>query len=131
VREDEKGRRSAEVGDLLDTVKAYATQETVGPLQAGAKAMALGVAGVFFVGFGIIILQVALLRLLQTETSAFDGDLMSVVPYLIVFVVDLICIAVTLWFMRKGETKPGDQQSSALSPTSMPSASPNGTRASG
>jgi hypothetical protein len=52
VSEDEKARRSA-------------TQETIGPLKGGAKAAGLGLAGVFLLGFGIIILEVALLRVLQ------------------------------------------------------------------
>jgi hypothetical protein len=128
VREDEKSRRSGEVGDLLDTVKAYATQETVGPIKGGAKATVLGLAGVFFLGFGIIILQVALLRLLQTETTAFHGDLMSVVPYVIVFVVDLVGIAIALWLIKRGGTNRNEQQSSALSPAPGSAASPNGTR---
>jgi hypothetical protein len=132
VSEDEKARRSAEVSDLLDTVKAYATQETIGPLKVGAKAAGLGLAGVFLLGFGIIILEVALLRVLQTETTAFEGDLMSAVPYVIVLVVTLVCIAIAVWLIKTGATKPVQPTPTALPATAAGRvAARNGTRPSG
>jgi predicted cobalt transporter CbtA len=84
---DERTRRADEVGELLDTVKAYARQETVGPLEGAGRAVAFGVAGVVCLGIGVIIMLVGVLRLLQTESSAFDGQLMSALPYLIVLAV--------------------------------------------
>ena len=107
---DEKTRRSDEVGDLLDTVKTYAVQETVGPLKGGFKAMALGLAGVFCLGLGIIIMLVGILRVLQTETDAFHGDLMSVLPYLIVFVVALATIAIALALIKRIDFKVPENQ---------------------
>jgi len=98
---DEKARRSDEVSDLLDTVKTYAVQETVGPLKGGFKAMVLGLAGVFCLGLGIIFILIAILRVLQTETDAFRGDLMSVLPYLIVLTVALAAIALAVLLIRR------------------------------
>ncbi|HEY1278636.1 MAG TPA: hypothetical protein VGF22_03110 [Acidimicrobiales bacterium] len=98
---DEKARRSDEVSDLLDTVKTYALQETVGPLKGGFKAMALGLAGVFCLGLGIIFILIGILRVLQTETEAFHGDLMSVLPYLIVLTVALAAIALAVVLIKR------------------------------
>jgi len=98
---DEKARRSDEVSDLFDTVKTYAVQETVGPLKGGFKAMVLGLAGVFCLGLGIIFILIAILRVLQTETDAFRGDLMSVLPYLIVLTVALAAIALAVLLIRR------------------------------
>jgi hypothetical protein len=110
---DEKGRRREETADLLDTVKAYAVQETVGPIKGGFKAMVLGLAGVFCLGLGIIFLLVSILRVLQTETDAFHGDLMSVVPYLIVLALAIAVIVVTVALLKRGMTPDDAPMSSA------------------
>jgi hypothetical protein len=104
---DERARRGDEVNDLLETVKAYARQETIEPIRGGAKAAALGVAGVLFLGIGIIIILVATLRLLQTETTAFRGEWMALLPYLITFLAALACISVSLVFIRRSELDRG------------------------
>jgi uncharacterized membrane protein len=98
---DERTRRADEVSDLLDTVKTYARQETVGPLKGVGRSVGFGVAGALSLGVGIIIVIVAVLRLLQTETSAFHGDLMSVLPYLIVFVVAVALIVASLALIKR------------------------------
>ena len=69
---------------MVDLVKRYALQETVGPLKNIGRWLGFGVAGAFCLGFGTLVLLMALLRILQTETSdVFDGDL-AFIPYLIV-----------------------------------------------
>jgi hypothetical protein len=107
---DEKARRSDEVSDLLDTVKTYAVQETVGPLKGGFKAMALGLAGVFCLGLGSIIMLVGILRLLQTETDAFHGDLMSVLPYLIVLAAALVAVVLALALIKRIDFRPPEER---------------------
>jgi hypothetical protein len=107
---DERTRRSDEVSDLLDTVKTYAVQETVGPLKGGFKATVLGLAGVFCLGLGIIIMLVGILRLLQTETDAFHGDLMSVLPYLIVLAVAVAAILLAIALIRRIDFRPPEAQ---------------------
>jgi uncharacterized membrane protein YidH (DUF202 family) len=100
---DERTRRTDEVSDLLDTVKAYAKQETVEPLKGGLKAVALGLAGVLCLGVGIVVILVGVLRLLQTETTAFRGDFMSVLPYLIVFAIAVVAIGIALALINRVE----------------------------
>jgi hypothetical protein len=102
--------KDGQVSELLDLVKVYATQETVGPLRGAGRSIALGVVGVSLLGLGIILLLVAVLRVLQTETSAFDGN-WSFVPYVIDLVLASAIIAISLTRIRRigferGEPRP-------------------------
>ena len=92
--------RGDDVSQLLDTVKAYAKQETLGPLKGVGRIIGLGLAGVICLGVGTVILLVALLRVLQTETSAFEGN-WSFVPYLIALVIAALVIALALSRIKK------------------------------
>lgn len=92
----ERARRDrAGVGDVIDVVKDYARQETLGPLKGAGRWLALGTVGSLLLGLGSILVLVGTLRLLQTETSMFDGA-WSWVPYLIVLVLALALTVVTL-----------------------------------
>jgi hypothetical protein len=75
-----------EISEIIDLVKTYAKQETIGPLRNTGRFLARGLAGGFLLGLGLILLLIGLLRVLQTETDVFD-DGWSFVPYLIVVVV--------------------------------------------
>lgn len=70
-------------GDLWEMVVAYAKQETIEPLKKLGRFLGFGVIGAFTLGVGLVLLALAGLRALQTETGdTFDGDL-TWVPYLI------------------------------------------------
>jgi uncharacterized BrkB/YihY/UPF0761 family membrane protein len=88
----------------LDLTVAYVKQETVGPLQALGRFVVLGTIGSLFLGIGLILLLVALLRVLQEETGAFHGNL-SWIPYLIVAVVGLLVVVVAAWRIVSGPAK--------------------------
>jgi predicted cobalt transporter CbtA len=61
-------------GELYDLVRAYAKQETIEPIKGLGRFAAFGVVGSLLLGIGVILLAVALLRALQTETGdTFDG----------------------------------------------------------
>jgi hypothetical protein len=73
--------------ELWALTKDYARQETVDPLKGVGRYVAYGGIGVLLGSIGVILLLLAGLRALQTETgSTFTGNL-SWVPYLIVLVV--------------------------------------------
>ena len=75
-----------QVAELWDLVRAYAKQETVVPLKGLGRYVAFGLAGSVLLGLGVILLALAGLRALQTETgTTFDGN-WSFVPYLAVLV---------------------------------------------
>lgn len=97
----ERARRErAGVGDVVDTVKEYVRQETLGPLAGAGRWLALGSAGALLLGIGSVLTLLGTLRLLQTETTAFDGA-WSWVPYAIVLVVAVGLAVVTLSRVKK------------------------------
>jgi hypothetical protein len=73
--------------ELWGLTKDYARQETVEPLKGVGRYLGYGAAGALLLAVGVILLMLAGLRALQTETGdALDGNL-SWLPYLIVLVV--------------------------------------------
>lgn len=85
VRGDDKGL-PAHVGELRALVVAYLKQETLEPIKKLGRFLALGVAGSALTGIGVLLLALAGLRALQTETGdVFDGN-WSWAPYGIVVV---------------------------------------------
>jgi hypothetical protein len=90
--------------DLWELTTTYAKQQTIDPLKGLGRFLAFGLAGAVSLGIGTILLALALLRALQTETgSTFTGNL-SWIPYLIVVVVGaaLIALAISRVGARKG-----------------------------
>lgn len=79
------------VTELWDLVVTYAKQETVGPLQNLRRFVALGVLGSFLLSIGLVILVVAALRVMQTETGSHFRQNLSWIPYAIMIVV---CFAI-------------------------------------
>ncbi len=71
-----------DIGEIIDLVKTYAKQETVGPFRNTGRYLARGLAGAFLMAIGLILLSIAGLRAMQTETHAFDHG-WSWAPYLI------------------------------------------------
>lgn len=83
--------------ELWEMVVAYARQETVDQLKRLRGFLKYGVPGGLLTGMGLIMLAVAGLRALQTETDdTFDGNL-TWVPYGIVLVG---CVLVALLSAR-------------------------------
>ena len=73
--------------ELWGLTKDYARQETVEPIKGVGRYLGYGAGGAILGGLGVILLMLAGLRALQTETGdALDGNL-SWLPYLIVLVV--------------------------------------------
>jgi hypothetical protein len=79
--------------ELWALTKDYARQETVDPLKGVGRYLGYGAAGALLGGVGVILLMLAGLRALQTETGdALDGNL-SWLPYFIVVVVAAALVA--------------------------------------
>jgi len=87
--------------DATTLVKDYLVQETVGPLKSLKSLLIYGTIGSVFVGIGVLMLLVALLRLLQGQ-SALEGHL-SWLPYLIVVVVAAGVAALTVAAIMSGQ----------------------------
>ncbi len=89
------GRRDP-VSDLVDGVKAYALQETVGPVRGAGRWVAVGTLGALALGMAVIYFALAVLRMVQDlGGSALDGA-WSFVPYGMTLVVLALVTGVTL-----------------------------------
>ena len=97
---DEQDKRSSrakkadqgDIGEVVDLVKTYVRQETVGPLRGLGRKLGLGVGGALAVGIGVFFLSLGLLRLIQTHIPRLTRGALSWVPYLIVIVFcGLVC----------------------------------------
>lgn len=91
---------AASVGEVLDLVKDYAKQETLGPLKGAGRWLALGSLGAVSLGLGLVLVLLGLLRLLQTEFEVFDGAF-SWVPYVIILALSLGLAWVSLSRVKK------------------------------
>lgn len=94
-------RDPASVGEVVDYVKTYARQETVGPLKGAGRWIAMGAAGAIALGLGLSLLLLGLLRLLQSEVSDIADGRLSWLPYLIVLAVCLVLLALAMLQINK------------------------------
>jgi len=89
-------------GDFFQLVVDYAKQETLGPLKSLGRFVAFGVAGSIALTVGTVLLLLAALRALQTETgTTFTGNL-SWLPYLITVAGALAVMVLAAWRIKKG-----------------------------
>ena len=100
---------TASLGEVIEFVKAYAKQETVGPLKGAGRWIGFGAAGAVCLGLGLSLLLLGLLRLLQSEWSWASTGRMSWLSYLIVLVACVALLAITLTRIpKKFLNKDGD-----------------------
>jgi len=100
--------RDADLGDAAQdawqAVVDYAKQETIEPLRGLGRFIGRGTAGSALIAIGCVLLAVALLRALQTETgSTFTGNL-SWIPYLITLAAAAGVAGLAVWaIVRNGK----------------------------
>ena len=86
-RADRATARSMSAGervtDLIDSVRTYAIQETVGPARGAARWLAYGTAGALFLGLGTVFLALGALRLIQDLGGTALAGGWSFVPHLV------------------------------------------------
>jgi hypothetical protein len=87
--------------DAISLLIAYLKQETLDPLKDLGRFVLFGVIGSLAIGVGTVLLLIAALRVLQTETGAFHGNL-SWLPYLIVAFLALTVIGAAGWRIVSG-----------------------------
>lgn len=92
---------AASVGEVVDFVKEYAKQETLGPLKGAGTWLGFGVAGATLLGLGLVLILVGLLRLLQTEWDRSASGNLSWLAYLITLVVAGALLAFTILRIKK------------------------------
>ena len=88
--------------DAFQLTVDYLKQEVVEPLRGLGRFLYMGIAGSFFLAFGLLLILLGVLRLLQTETgTALTGD-WSWVPYAVVVVLGVGIIAVAALRIQAG-----------------------------
>lgn len=90
------------VRELAQLVVTYLKQETLEPAKDLARFVALGLAGSFALGMGLVLVALGGLRVLQKQTgSTFTGHL-SWAPYGIVAGVAVILIGLSVTAIGRG-----------------------------
>ena len=92
------------VDEIKELGTRYLKEETIEPVKNLGRFAAWGCLGSLLVGLGSLLLLLGVLRLLQTETAVFRGDL-SWLPYLIVVLLALAEMAVMGWRIVSGPAK--------------------------
>lgn len=81
---------------MVDLVKTYAAQETLGPLKGAGRWLALGAAGAMLLGLGLVIVLLGVLRLVQTEWERSATGALSWLAYLIVLIITVVLLFLVL-----------------------------------
>lgn len=86
--------------ETYELVRDYAKQETVGPLRGAWRWLGFGLLAAFFMGLGIVILLLAVLRLTQDLVLHTwwpnHADGLSFIPYVVTLLVGVGVSAVAL-----------------------------------
>ncbi|HET8621716.1 MAG TPA: hypothetical protein VFM27_22300 [Acidimicrobiales bacterium] len=82
--------------ELWAMTKDYARQETIAPLKDVGRYVGFGLGGALLGGLGVIMLMLAGLRALQTETGARFTGSWSWAPYAIVLVGAILLVALAV-----------------------------------
>lgn len=93
--------------ELQQMLVSYAKQETVDPLKALGKYLAIGLAGSFSMFLGVLFLALGALRLMQSETGDnFDGgSFASLVPYVVALAVLVLMIVVVVGLFSRAKKR--------------------------
>ena len=101
ISDTSKRREDASLGEVVEFVKTYAKQETIGPLKGAGRWIAFGAAGALFLGIGLSFLLLGLLRLRQAEWTRSSSGRLSWLSYLIVFIVCVALLVLVLLRINK------------------------------
>ena len=101
-KKDSPGALGASGTDAFQLVVRYVKQEALQPLQGLLRYVLFGLLGSLGIAFGVALLLLGALRILQTETGAFHGNL-SWLPYLIVAALAAAVIGLSAWRITHGQ----------------------------
>jgi len=88
------------ISELIDLVRAYAKQETIGELRGTGRWLAWGALGGVSILLGLLFVLVGIFRLLQS--TVFDGSsAMSWAPYFIVLALTIALVVFSQSRIRK------------------------------
>ena len=91
--------------DAFQLTVDYVKQETIQPLKGLGRFLGYGIVGSFALAFGILLLLIGVLRLLQSETGTTLTGHWSWVPYASVILLGVVVIGVAVWRITAGPGK--------------------------
>ena len=94
----------SDLEEIRDLAVRYVKEETVQPVKDMRRFAMFGAYGSMFVGFGVALLLLAVLRFMQEQFTILDGNL-SWVPYLVVTFIAAVIIALTAWRIVTGPAR--------------------------
>jgi hypothetical protein len=89
------------IASVVELVKTYAKQETLGPLKGAGKWLAWGAAAALVLGLGLTLVTLGVLRLVQTEWDRSARGSLSWLAYVIAFVVCVVFLVLALSRINK------------------------------
>ncbi len=96
---------SGQISDVVELVKEYARQETLGPIKGAGRWLGAGAAGAVLLGGGCALLVLSLLRMIQNEFGkSFRGDWTYLLPYLFALIASVLVMAFAAWRISKKKT---------------------------
>ena len=98
-------RDSADLASVVELVKDYAQQETLGPIKGAGKWLGMGAAGAALLGGGCVFLILGLLRMIQNEFGkSFQSPWVTMMPYAIALVATVLVMGFAAWRISKKKT---------------------------
>jgi hypothetical protein len=98
-------RDSGQIGQVVDLVKQYARQETLGPIKGAGRWLAVGAVGAALIGTGCVFLVLGALRMIQTEFGkSFRNQWSALIPYLLALMISVLVMGVAAWRISKKKT---------------------------
>jgi hypothetical protein len=96
---------SGQIGQVVEFVKEYAKQETLGPIKGAGRWLAAGAAGALLLGTGCALVVLGVLRLVQNEFGkSFRGTWTYLLPYLFALVASVAVMGIAAWRISKKKT---------------------------
>jgi cytochrome c biogenesis protein CcdA len=96
-----KQEENPSLGEVIDYIRAYAEQETVGPLKGVGRWVGYGAAAAFTMGLGLVLVLFGLLRALQYEFDRLSTGSLSWLAYVVTLVVTILLLVFTLLRVKK------------------------------
>ncbi len=91
----------ASIGEVIEFVKTYAKQETLGPLKGAGHWLGFGVAGAFALGLGLTLMMLGVLRVFQAEIDWAAGGAWSWTAYAFTLVITSVLLVITILRIKK------------------------------
>ena len=89
------------IGDVVEYVKLYAQQQTLGPLKGAGQWLAYGAIAAFVLSIGLVIFLLGVLRLVQTEWDRSATGSLSWLAYVITLALAVLLLVFTLSRIKK------------------------------